>query len=224
MNKITFFILGIGIGLAVRSVISSEKAAVTPLKVERVAAHPIDNVFLNRISSYAMSGEPVSKDALNRLFEAARWAPSSYNGQPWIFIYGVKGTPAWDRLFDLLVDFNKSWVKNAGALVLIVSRNTFAHNNAHSATHSFDTGAAWQNMALQATHDGLIAHGMAGFDFARARAALNIPEGYTVEAMVAIGKPGSIDDAPEAVRGREEKPSDRKPIEDFVFEGKFEQK
>ncbi len=223
MNKIVVFILGIGIGLSVRSIISDEKVTVTSLKVDRKAAHAIDPLFLNRVSSYALSGDVVEKEALNRLFEAARWAPSSFNDQPWFFIYGIKGTAAWDLLFDTLVDFNKSWVKNAGALVLIVSRNHFAHNNEFSRTHSFDTGAAWQNMALQATIDGLVAHGMGGFDYDKARATFAIPQGYTVEAMVAIGKPGSIENAPEAVRGRDAKPSDRKPIEDFAFEGKFEQ-
>ena len=213
-------IVGVAIGLSI-AIVACEIRKDNSLKVDRQAAYSIDTIFLNRVSSYALSGEVISKESLYRLFEAARWAPSSYNDQPWIFIYGIKGTSSWDKLFDVLVDFNKGWVKNAGALVLIVSRNNFAHDNEYSVTHSFDTGAAWQNMALQATLDGLIAHGMAGFDYDKARATFNIPEGYTVEAMVAIGKPGSAKNIPDMLKEREEKPSGRKPIEEFVFEGTF---
>lgn len=124
-----------------------------------------------------------------------------------------------------MVDFNKQWAKDAGALVLIISRNTFTYNNQPSMTHSFDTGAAWQNMALQATEDGLATHGMAGFDYEKARALFAIPEDYTVEALIAVGRPGSVEQAGEAFRERVSgKPTGRKNIEDFAFEGHFEQK
>lgn len=189
---------------------------------KRVPSNTIADIFLNRWSPRAMSGDSVSDKELMALFEAARWAPSSYNGQPWRFIYAKRGTPAWDTLFNLLVDFNKSWAKNAGALVVIVSKNNFDHNNEPSRTHSFDTGAAWQNLALQGSLNGLVVHGMSGFYYERAAKDLHIPQDYTVEAMAAIGKPGSVNDLPEAMRSSEH-PSGRNALETMVFEGTFKQ-
>ncbi len=180
----------------------------------------VDPIFVERWSPRAMSGKPVSEAELMTLFEAARWAPSSYNGQPWRLLYAHKGTEAWNKLLSVLVPFNQTWVKNAGVLMLIVSRNTFDHNNAPSRTHSFDTGAAWANMALQGSVMGLVVHGMSGFDFDKAREIFAIPEGYTIEAMAAVGKPAPSTVLPEQMRGME-KPSDRKPVESFAFNGEF---
>ena len=191
--------------------------------VHRKPNHGVDPLFLTRYSPRAMSGDPITKEQLQTLFEAARWAPSSYNDQPWIFIYAIRDTPDWQPLFNLLVDFNQQWVKNAGALVVIVSRNTFERNNQHNQTHSFDTGAAWENIALQGHILGLVVNGMSGFDYNRAKKELNIPDGYTVEAMFAVGKPGTIEQLPKELR-EGEKPSNRKPIEEFVFKGTFGKK
>jgi nitroreductase len=154
------------------------------------------------------------------LFEAARWAPSSYNNQPWHFIYATKDSAEWKTFFNLLIEFNQSWCKNAAALVVIVSKNAFAYNNKPSRTHSFDTGAAWENLCIQATHMKLVAHGMEGFDYDKAKQNLNIPDDYTVEAMCAIGKPGKKEDLPADLQKREEL-SDRKPSTEFVYSGKF---
>lgn len=185
----------------------------------RTAGHPINKLILHRWSARAFSDAPVTDQELNQLFEAARWAPSSYNSQPWVFVYAKRGTPAWDTFKDLMVDFNKSWTHNAGALVVIASREK-SETGRPMHTHSFDTGAAWQNLALQATSMGLIAHGMSGFDYAKAKEALHIPDGYAIEAMVAVGRPGSLENLPEELRARET-PSDRKPVESFAFEGSF---
>lgn len=186
----------------------------------RQSIYQIDPLLLHRWSSRAFSGEPVSDQQLMQLFEAARWAPSSYNNQPWRFLYAKRGTAAWDAFFNLLVDFNKSWTHNAGALVLIISQEK-TDNGKPINSHSFDTGAAWQNMALQATSMGLVAHGMSGFDYAQAKKALHIPEGYTVEAMVALGHPGNIEDLSEQLQASEVTPSGRKPVEAFAYEGLF---
>jgi len=156
------------------------------------------------------------------LFEAARWAPSSFNSQPWRFIYAKRDTPAWNNLYDLMVQFNKDWTKNAAVLIVIVSRDTFEYNNKPSITHSFCTGSAWENLALQGFANGLVAHGMEGFDYNKAKTVLHIPDGYTVEAMCAIGRPGKKEDLPQKMQ-EEEKPSDRKPITEFAFEGTFKE-
>jgi nitroreductase len=187
---------------------------------KRKADHPIDNLFLDRWSPRAMSGEAVSQEELMVLFEAARWAPSSYNNQPWRFLYAHRETEHWQTFFDLLVEFNQSWAKNAGVLVLFISKNTFDMNGERSVTHSFDTGAAWENLALQGWSSGLVVHGMQGFDFERARTTLNIPEGFQVEAMAAVGKPGDVSALPEGLKERE-LPSDRRKLEQTICEGPF---
>jgi nitroreductase len=153
------------------------------------------------------------------LFEAARWAPSEYNLQPWHFVYAKRGTKSFEAFLDLLVDFNKMWADKAGALVVVVSRHTF-DDGQKSRTHAFDTGAAWQNLALQASMNGLVAHGMGGFDYDKAKKALNIPDDYQVQAMIAIGKPGKKEDLPTRMQ-EVEKPSTRKKVEEFAFEGTF---
>ena len=193
----------------------------------RKADYKVAEPIINRWSSRAMSGESVSHDELMSLFEAARWAPSSYNNQPWRFIYATRGSKDWQKFMDLLVPFNQMWCKNAGALVVITSSNNFTDAvpnpsvvGTPSGTHSFDTGAAFQNMGLQGYLNGLVVHGMAGFDYAKAKEELNIPDDYTVEAMVAIGKPGDVKDLPADFQ-KGELPSGRKPVSELAFEGKF---
>ncbi len=189
--------------------------------MKRKSAYPVDDMILNRWSPRAMSGEAMTEEELMALFEAARWAPSSYNNQPWRFIYAQRDTPEWQTMFDFLVPFNQDWAKNAGALVVIVSKNNFAHNEKPSRTHAFDTGAAWQNMALQGHKDDLVVHAMEGFDYDKAKTVLGVPDGYTIHAMVAVGKPGNKEDLSKELQEKEQ-PSDRKPIEAFISQGRFE--
>lgn len=188
--------------------------------ISRKADYPINAVILNRWSPRAMSNEEITMDELKSLFEAARWAPSSYNNQPWRFIYALKDTPEWSTLLNLLIEFNQSWCKNAGALVVIISKNNFDYNAKPSRTHSFDTGSAWENLCLQGCEMNLVIHGMEGFDYNKAKTELNIPDDYTIEAMCAIGHPGKKEDLPTDLQAREE-PSSRKPISEFVFHGQF---
>jgi nitroreductase len=177
-------------------------------------------IFSKRWSPRAMSGEAIDTRELMRLFEAARWAPSAFNNQPWRFLYALRDSEHWDGFFSLLVDANKLWAKNAAALIVIISKESFDYNGKPSRTHSLDTGAAWQNMALQGSLMGLVVHGMQGFDYDRAKAELNVPDGFTVEAMAAIGRDGDKSDLPEELREREV-PSDRKKIAEIAFEGTF---
>jgi nitroreductase len=187
---------------------------------KRKTDYPIDNLFLDRWSPRAMSGEPISQQELLTLFEAARWAPSSYNNQPWRFLYAHRDTEHWQTFFDLLVEFNQSWTGNAAVLVVFISRTHFDFNGEFSVTHSFDTGAAWENFVLQGWLKGLVVHGMQGFDYERARTALNIPEGFRVEAMAAVGKPAGPDTLTEDLLEKEA-PSDRRKLEESICEGPF---
>ena len=186
----------------------------------RVVDHSVLPIFPQRWSPRAMSGETVTEEELNTLFEAARWAPSAYNNQPWRFLYARRDTADWNLFFDLLVEPNKVWCKNAGALLVILSKTTFDFNGKPSRTHSYDAGAAWGYFALQGSASGLVVHGMQGFDYDRARTVLAVPDDYQVEAMAAVGRPGRKEDLPEDLQKREA-PSDRKKVDRIAWEGKF---
>jgi nitroreductase len=187
---------------------------------KRIADQPIENLFLDRWSPRAMTGEPISEPDLMTLFEAARWAPSANNNQPWRFLYARRDSQQWPLFFDLLVEANKVWAHNAAALLVIVSKTSFDHNGKPSITHSFDCGAAWASLALQGSLKGLVVHGMQGFDYARARTVLAIPDDFQVEAMAAVGMPGPKESLPEELQKRE-LPNDRKKLVETVCEGAF---
>ena len=186
----------------------------------RKADHQIEPFLLDRWSPRAMSAEEISEEELMRLFEAARWAPSSFNAQQWRALYARRNTKHWQTFLDLLVEGNRSWAKNAAVLVVFISRKMFDYNNEPSVTHSYDAGAAWQNFALQGFHQGLVVHGMEGFDYDHARRELNIPDEFHVEAMAAVGKPGPKELLPEKLQARES-PNDRRKVTESIFEGAF---
>jgi nitroreductase len=190
----------------------------------RSADHPIDPLFLERWSPRAFADEAMPAQALMIVLEAARWAPSSYNSQPWRFLYARRGTPHWARFLGLLNEFNQSWAQNAAALVIVVSSETMVPPGTDtpvpSHSHSFDAGAAWAQLALQATRSGWQAHAMVGFDRERAAAELKVPAGFRVEAAIAIGRAGDPATLPEKLRARE-RPSDRNPLSDIALEGGF---
>ena len=192
----------------------------TDLENPRKPTHEINNLILNRWSPRSMSGEEINDNDMMSLFEAARWAPSSYNNQPWRFIYAKRNSASWEKFFNLLVDGNKVWTKNASVLVVIVSRKNFEHNEKPSITHQFDTGAAWENLAIEATSRGLVTHGMQGFDYDKARKELEIPDGFDVMAMIAIGKKAPRENLPSELQ-KIEFPNDRKPLSEIIMEGKF---
>ncbi|MFP3940449.1 MAG: nitroreductase family protein [Thermoanaerobaculia bacterium] len=190
------------------------------VREHRFPEHPVEPLLVERWSPRAMSGEPISRRELLSLFEAARWAPSSYNNQPWRFVWARRDTPAWDPLFGLLVDFNQRWSSNAAVLIAMLSRRSFERSGKPSRTHSFDTGAAWMGLALQGTAMGLVVHGMEGFDYDRARDVLDVPEELAVEAMAAVGRPAPVESLPERLQEREQ-PSGRKTVQEIAFEGRF---
>jgi nitroreductase len=190
----------------------------------RTADHEIDLAFLHRWSPRAFTAEPIGDDVLMSLFEAARWAPSAFNLQPWRFIYARRDTADWDRLFEALIEYNQAWVRRASVLMFVVSdcfRRKPGAEPEPLYSHSFDAGAAWGYLALQAHRLGWAAHGMTGFDPVKAHEAMDLPQGeYRVEAAVAIGRPADKSVLPEFYRARET-PSGREPLSRFVFEGRF---
>jgi len=184
---------------------------------KRKPSYDIHPLFAKRWSPRALERDMDEED-LMALFEAARWAPSSYNNQSWRFLYATHNDNEWEIFKDLMNDFNTEWAEKGFALVVIVSKTTFDHNGEESITHSFDTGAAWENLALEASRRELVAHGMQGFDYEKARDVLEIPEEYEVEAMIAIGSIGDEKSLPEDMQVE---PSGRKELEKTVTKGKF---
>lgn len=187
----------------------------------RKPEHPIEPLFVRRWSPRALSGESLTQQELMTLFEAARWAPSTYNEQEWRFLYARRETPHWQTFFNLLMEANQAWCKNAAVLVVVLARKTFTQNGKPNPVHLFDTGSAWENLALQATAMGIVSHGMAGFDFEKARKDLQVPEEYAVAAMFALGRPGDPDELPPALRDKE-KITSRRPVGESICEGPFQ--
>ena len=190
----------------------------------RTAEHPIQAQFTERWSPRAFTGEALPLATLQSLFEAARWAPSAFNAQPWRFVYGLAGTPAFATLFDTLAPANQAWAHRAGALVAVISATQFTAAGKTEpqalGSHAFDAGAAWALLALQAQALGWHTHAMGGFDRDRLRTALGVPETHALQAMVAIGRLGDAATLPEALRAREV-PSPRRPQTEWAAEGRF---
>jgi nitroreductase len=186
----------------------------------RHADHPVETFFIDRWSPRAMSGEEIPEEELLTLFEASRWAPSSFNNQPWRVLYARRNTEHWPLFLDLLVESNRVWAQRAAALLVFVSKTTFDYNGKPAITHSYDTGAAWGYFALQGYLKGYVVHGMQGFSYDAARTTLGIAEEFQVEAMAAVGRPGDKSTLPEALQEKE-MPSDRRKVTDSVCEGLF---
>lgn len=183
--------------------------------------YPISSHILNRWSPRAMTGEPLDDEVLFSLFEAARWAPSSGNGQPWRFIVARRqDEEKFAKMFDILAEGNQAWCDKAAALVIILSNTMSGWKGAFERTHAFCTGMAWENLAIEGAHRGLVVHGMAGFDFDRAKAEFGVPDDHEVMAMCAIGKRAPMESLSEKYQKREV-PSDRMALGELVFDGEF---
>ncbi len=182
----------------------------------RVRQADVDDLFVNRWSPRAMTGEILSEKDVNSLFEAARFAPSSMNNQPWRFLISKRDDENWQLFFNLLTEGNQVWCKDASVLIVLISKKTLDKSGKQYKTHSLEAGSAWQNLALQASLKNIVSHGMGGFDYEKAKSALNIPDDYKVEMMIALGKYNKkLSDE------KQEKISDRKPLNELVFKGKF---
>ena len=193
-------------------------------ETERAADHPIHPLFLARWSPRAFSGAPMTREELFTLLEAARWAASSYNLQPWRFIYALRSRSDWSRFLDLLAPTNRVWAEAASALVFFVSKTTLLprgqDREAPAPTHVFDTGAAAASFSLQAVLTGWYVHGMVGFDHERAPAVLGLRPTFQANAVFAVGRPGRPANLPQALQDREF-PSGRLPLQDLAFEGRM---
>lgn len=190
----------------------------------RISEHEIDPEFLERWSPRAFTGRTIPEATLMTILDAAHWAPSASNYQPWHFVYALRDDEAFVALLGLLNEGNQIWVKNASALVFAISdtqsRKPDGTISRPFRSHSFDTGAAWALLALQARKSGLYAHGMGGVDFDRARVVLEVPEDFHVEAAIAIGEKADPETLSEEQRAREV-PNGRKPLTSVISQGRF---
>jgi nitroreductase len=198
------------------------KDAAAPIILEdeqKICEYPIHPLVADRRSTRAFASTSIKPETLTSLMEAARWAPSSMNEQPWSFIVATKENKSdFDRLLGCLVKFNVQWAQHAPALLLSVAKLTFESGelNRH-ALH--DVGQAIANLTFQAMVSGLVVHQMAGFEVEKARREFSIPQDYEPVAAAAIGYPGNSADLPEKLRQRDASPRKRKPLANFVFEG-----
>lgn len=190
--------------------------------VSRTSSVRVDEMFLKRWSPRAFDASPLRYENLLRVLEAARWAPSAFNIQPWRFLYSLRHDSHWPLFLDLLDSFNRQWACRASALVFLLSDQLCgeAMEAKPNPSHSFDTGAAWAQLSLQANKLGLHTRAMAGIHHQRIRQQLGVPERYAVEIGIAIGRRASSEVLPENLR-RKEKPNHRLPLQHLVFAGHF---
>ncbi len=157
----------------------------------------------------------ISSDDLRAIFEAARWAPSAFNAQPWKFIHGVRGDEEFTQISSLLIDFNKQWAPKASALIL-VNALTFREDGKTNPTALYDTGLAVSLLTLEANHRGFDVHQMSGFDSQAAKATFSLEAGVEAVACIAVGKKTSPDSLPDEIKAREIAPRSRKSLDEIV--------
>ena len=186
---------------------------------------PVHELLQKRFSPRVFEDRSVSRETIRKLLEAARWAPSCFNEQPWLFVYGARGDDSsqeFDTVLQILNERNQGWAKNASVLAILFARRTFARNDKPNRWAQFDCGAAWVSLALQARSMGLYAHGMAGFYPDKAYELLNVPEDkYEAMAAIAVGQYGDREALPEPVREMDE-PNDRKPLAEVAVKGSLQ--
>jgi nitroreductase len=191
-----------------------------------ITQQPIHDLIANRWSGRAYdASQGVSQEQVISLLEAARWAPSCFGDQPWRYVVCNKADnlQAWQAAFDCLVPGNQSWAVNAPVLLLVCADTLFSHNDKPNKWAPYDTGAATENLCLQATALGLMAHQMGGFDADKARATFNVPERYQILAMVTVGYQADVESLTGETKERETAARSRKPLNELFFNGQWDQ-
>jgi nitroreductase len=183
---------------------------------------PVHPLIAARWSPRAFDSRPVESVKLQRIFEAARWAASSSNLQPWYFIVGIKGDEAYDKIFGTLVEFNQLWAVNAPLLVLAISKTTNQRGELNK-SYAYDLGQAVATLSLQAVSEGIYTHQMGGFDASRAAGLFDIPEEYKILVSFALGYLGDPDALHHKLQKLETSPRMRHSAREFVFTGSFGQ-
>ncbi len=186
------------------------------------ADYRIHDLLKQRWSPRAFAETPIRAEQLQRLLEAARWSPSSYNDQPWAFLIATRDEPEdYARLLGVLAEVNQSWARSAPVLVLAMARLHLERDRQPNRHAYYDLGQAVAHLTLQATAERLVVHQMAGFSVEAARREFDIPAGWDPVTAVAIGYPGDPKALPDSLRQRELAPRTRKPLDAFVFSGRW---
>jgi len=182
---------------------------------------PVADHIKSRWSPRSFISKPVEEEKISSITEAARWAPSAFNEQPWRFIVGRKGTNTYEMILSSLVEWNQKWAGAAPLLILNIGKKTFTHNDKPNVTFKYDLGQAVAFMAIEIVNQGLVSHQMSGFDPEKAAELLEIPDDYQAVSITAIGYQGKADELPADFREIEMKPRERNNIKDIVFNNKF---
>ena len=183
--------------------------------------HTINDHIRNRWSPRAYAETPVDTGKIHSVLEAARWASSAFNEQPWRFIIGVNYDQTHQKITETLVEWNQKWASKAPVLILNIAKRTFSHNSTKNVTHKYDLGQAVANMAIEAVNQGLISHQMSGFDPEKARQLFNIPGDFQAVSVIALGHYGNPDLLPDDMQLAESKPRERKSLNELVFTDSF---
>lgn len=184
--------------------------------------HPVDALFVDRWSPRAFAPDTMQPEDVLTILEAARWAPSSSNRQPWRFVWALRGEAGFQAIAAALNQGNRVWAEKAAALVVVASKTTVTRDGAEvpNGAHAFDTGTAWGHLALQAHLNGIASHAMGGFDAAALAPAVALPANHALHAVVALGRRGAAANLPEDQRGREA-PNGRVPLTEVARRGAF---
>ena len=171
----------------------------------------------DRWSTRSFDKSPVEQDKIKRLFEAARWAASAFNEQPWRFIIGQNNDATYQKIWDTLVEWNQQWAKNAPVLILNLAKRSFSHNGVSNVTFKYDLGQAVANLSTEAVDLGLFTHQMSGFDPEQARTLFNIPDDFQAVSVIAVGYYSKEVDLPDDIQKAEQNPRSRNGFNEFVF-------
>ncbi|MFA8299949.1 MAG: nitroreductase family protein [Hyphomicrobiales bacterium] len=186
--------------------------------------HMINDLLRIRWSPRAFADKKIDDSIIKRLFEAARWAPSAFNEQPWRYIFGIKGTKSYEKIREVLIEFNQIWTETAPLLILNITKQNFTLNNHPNHTCEYDLGQSVANISIEAIENGLYSHQMSGFDSDKAKDIFDIPDGYHAVSVIAIGYLGDPDSLPENMREMETRERERNDFNSFVFTEEFDKK
>ena len=200
-----------------------KESTTTEAQQVKIAAtqNPVHQVIRERWSARSFSNQPISQHELDTIFEAASWAPSSMNEQPWMYVYAEKGSPMFDAMWHTLMAGNQPWAQNAAVLIASLARKNHMNTGAANKYSWYDVGSANQNLLLQAASMGILGHVMGGFHRAKAEELMQLPEDMELVCFIVLGHLAPADELEEPFRSRELTPRNRNPLSAFVFQEKI---